>query len=108
MTRPLKVGDTITGSGLDGYEIVSVTTSRDIRATRDRLGLSTAELARLVGVTVRTAYKWMEGSPVPEPVWRLLELHQKHQNMQHFFDVAGVDISTGMPKSGPWADPKPD
>lgn len=46
---------------------------RDIRATRDRLGLSTAELARLVGVENRTAHGWLAGRPVPEPVWRFLE-----------------------------------
>lgn len=49
--------------------------SRDIRATRDRLGLTTQGLADLVGVNRRTASRWAEGSrEVPEPVWRLLEL----------------------------------
>lgn len=49
--------------------------SRDIRATRDRLGLKTSELARLVGVGERTALRWVKGErAVPEPVWRLLEM----------------------------------
>lgn len=49
--------------------------TRDIRATRDAFHLTTAGLARLVGVTDRTAYRWMAGTlSVPEPVWRLLEL----------------------------------
>jgi DNA-binding transcriptional regulator YiaG len=69
--------------------------TRDIRVTRDRLGLSTAELARLVGVSYRAAHHWMEGKAVPEPVWRLLELHQKHQNITKHFTGLGHDISTG-------------
>jgi len=49
--------------------------ARDIKATRDTLGLTTEGLAHLVGVHPRTAYRWLDGSrPVPEPVWRLLEL----------------------------------
>jgi transcriptional regulator with XRE-family HTH domain len=52
---------------------------RDIRATRDRLGLSTAELARLVGVSYRAAHAWMQGANVPEPVWRLLEIWEVAQ-----------------------------
>ncbi len=50
--------------------------TRDIRTTRDRLGLKTSELARLVGVGERTALRWVKGErAVPEPVWRLLEAH---------------------------------
>lgn len=50
--------------------------TRDIRATRDSLGLSTGGLAKLVGVGRRTAERWMAGtSDVPEPVWRLLDAH---------------------------------
>lgn len=49
--------------------------TRDIRATRDRLGLTTAQLAQLVGVKNRTAHRWLaNATDVPEPVWRLLEL----------------------------------
>lgn len=61
-----------------GREDSSVTDKRDIRAVRDRLGLSTAQLAQLVGVKYRTAHRWMEGHDVPEPVWRLLEMHEKY------------------------------
>lgn len=53
--------------------------TRDIRAVRDRLGLSTAQLAQLVGVKYRTAHRWMMGEAVPEPVWRLLEIWQTAQ-----------------------------
>lgn len=56
--------------------------TRDIRATRDRLGLSTAELARLVGVKERTAHRWMAGEAVPEPVWRLLETILNHPDIR--------------------------
>lgn len=49
--------------------------TRDIRATRDRLNLSTEQLAKLVGVSRRQAYRWMDGTRVPtEPEWRLLAL----------------------------------
>lgn len=49
--------------------------TRDIRAIRDRLGLTTEQLAQLVGVSARQAYRWMDGSRVPtEPEWRLLEV----------------------------------
>jgi transcriptional regulator with XRE-family HTH domain len=51
--------------------------TRDIRATRDRLGLKTSELARLVGVGERTALRWVKGErAVPEPVWRLLRMFE--------------------------------
>ena len=49
--------------------------TRDIRAARDRLGLKTSELGRLVGVSERTALRWVKGErAMPEPVWRLLEM----------------------------------
>jgi transcriptional regulator with XRE-family HTH domain len=49
--------------------------TRDIRALRTRLGLKTAELARLVGVSERTAMRWDKGErPVPEPAWRMLNM----------------------------------
>ena len=45
----------------------------DIRAVRDHLGLTTAGLAVLVGVTERTAYRWIAGTRnPPDPVLRLL------------------------------------
>lgn len=78
----ISVGDTITGGGLDGYKVVAVATSRNIRVTRDRLGMTTAELARLVGVRNRTAHGWLAGKPVPEPVWRLLETILAHPDIR--------------------------
>jgi DNA-binding transcriptional regulator YiaG len=47
------------------YEIVTL---------RDRMGLTTAQLARLVGVTRQAADNWMNGRAVPEPTMRLLRL----------------------------------
>jgi len=45
----------------------------DIRAVRDHLGLTTGGLAVLVGVTKRTAARWIDGTRTPpEPVLRLL------------------------------------
>jgi transcriptional regulator with XRE-family HTH domain len=68
--------------------------TRDIRATRDALNLTTAALARLVGVTDRTAYRWMAGTlPVPEPVWRLLEREREVRELLNQFGklhAAGV------------------
>lgn len=90
----ISIGDTITGGGLDGYKVVATTGGRgelkvadrtdairDIRVTRDRLGMTTAELARLVGVRNRTAHGWLAGKPVPEPVWRLLETILAHPDI---------------------------
>ena len=58
---------------LVGFPRLDIQMTRDIRATRDSLGLSTGGLAKLVGVGRRTAERWMAGtSDVPEPVWRLL------------------------------------
>lgn len=55
---------------------------RDIKQVRDRLGLSTAQLAQLVGVKYRTAHRWMMGEAVPEPVWRLLETIMDHPEIR--------------------------
>jgi hypothetical protein len=61
--------------------------TRDIRATRDRLGLSTAGLAKLVGVSYRAAHRWIMGAEVPEPVWRLLE---RELDVRRFAERIGV------------------
>ena len=50
--------------------------TRDIRAVRDRLGLTTVGLAKLVGVDQRVAGRWLAGTrDVPESVRRLLDAH---------------------------------
>ena len=55
--------------------LVADTAPDDIRAIRVRLGLTVAALARLVGVTERTAQRWVVGKrEVPPPVTRLLAL----------------------------------
>jgi DNA-binding XRE family transcriptional regulator len=56
--------------------------TRDIRRARDRLGITTAAMARLVGVSLRTAQRWINaGEEVPEPVWRLLKVCGEHPEL---------------------------
>lgn len=46
---------------------------RDIQALRKQLGMTVAGMARFVGVSERTVYRWLAGrSRVPESVWRML------------------------------------
>jgi len=49
-------------------------TPNSFRAELAALNLTTKALARLVGVNVRTAQRWVDGQPVPEPERRLLHL----------------------------------
>jgi DNA-binding transcriptional regulator YiaG len=49
--------------------------TRDIRAVRDALGLTTGGLATLIGVDIRTIQRYLaQERSVPEPTWRLLNL----------------------------------
>ncbi len=50
-------------------------TPREYRATIEALGLSLTEAALVLGVSLRTCYRWQDGDyAVPGPVERLLKL----------------------------------
>ena len=49
-------------------------TSAEYRDVLDLLGLTQAEMAELLGVSVRTAHGYANGGPIPEPVARFLAL----------------------------------
>jgi DNA-binding transcriptional regulator YiaG len=44
----------------------------EYKAAREALGWTHARLARVIGVSERTPYRYAEGEAIPEPVARLL------------------------------------
>jgi len=53
-------------------------TAEELRAYRERLGLTVGALARLVGVDTRTAERYLAGTMrIPEPTRRLLVLAER-------------------------------
>jgi DNA-binding transcriptional regulator YiaG len=67
---------------------------RNIRATRDRLGLTTAGLARLVGVHNRTAHRWLAGqTEVPKSIWRLLDIMEAAKEANPSLQFASISWS---------------
>jgi Helix-turn-helix len=49
-------------------------TSAEYRDVLDLLGLTQAEMAELLGVSIRTAHGYANGARIPEPVARFLAL----------------------------------
>ena len=45
---------------------------KSVRATRQKLGLSQAEFARLLGISVRTLHHWEQGTRTPTGAARVL------------------------------------
>jgi transcriptional regulator with XRE-family HTH domain len=46
--------------------------SIDVKALRERLGLSQAQFADRIGVKQATVSRWESGQPVPKPTMKLL------------------------------------
>ena len=75
--------------------------TRNIKSMRDALGISTAQLAKLLGVSPRTVARWIDGTRnIPEPTWNLLKFHV----MMHIWEGIGFTWEN-MPEHGPWANP---
>ncbi len=68
-------------------EVGRVTTLPRISETRERIGLSQAEFARLLGVSVRTLQEWEQGRRVPSGPARTL-LMIAHKNPRALLEVA--------------------
>lgn len=49
-------------------------TSAQYRAALDRLTLTQAGAAELLGISIRSAHGYANGEPIPEPVAKLLRL----------------------------------
>jgi putative transcriptional regulator len=57
----------------------NVTLPLDVRAIREKAGLSTAAFAALMGVSVRTLQDWEQGRRVPRgPALALLRVADRH------------------------------
>ena len=67
-------------------EVGRVTTFPPVAETRARVGLSQAEFARLLGVSVRTLQEWEQGRRVPSGPARML-LAIAHKNPRALLDV---------------------
>lgn len=53
--------------------------SRDARNTRYRLGKTQEEMAKKIGVSIRTIIKYENGEPIPEPIQNLYRLINKYE-----------------------------
>jgi len=67
-------------------EVGRITTFPPVAETRARVGLSQAEFARLLGVSVRTLQEWEQGRRVPSGPARML-LAIAHKNPRALLDV---------------------
>jgi putative transcriptional regulator len=67
-------------------EIGRVVTFPPVAETRARVGLSQAEFARLLGVSVRTLQEWEQGRRAPSGPARML-LAIAHKNPRALLDV---------------------
>lgn len=68
-------------------EVGRVTTYPPVAETRARVGLSQAEFARLLGVSVRTLQEWEQGRRAPSGPARML-LAIAHKNPRVLMEVA--------------------
>lgn len=67
-------------------EVGRITTFPPVAETRARVGLSQAEFARLLGVSVRTLQEWEQGRRAPSGPARML-LAIAHKNPRALLDV---------------------
>ena len=68
-------------------EVGRVTTLPKVAETRARVGLSQAEFARLLGVSIRTLQEWEQGRRAPSGPARTL-LIIAHKNPRALLEVA--------------------
>ena len=58
---------------------VSVNLPRDVRAIREKVGLSQSAFAALLGVSTRTLQEWEQGRRTPTgPAYSLLRVAERH------------------------------
>ena len=69
-------------------EIGRVVTFPPVAETRARVGLSQADFARLLGVSVRTLQEWEQGRRAPSGPARML-LAIAHKNPRALLEAAG-------------------
>ena len=76
-------------------------TGTEITEIRDRLGISTADLARILCVNPSTAYRW-EGSAAPaiDPIYRQLVLQMYGLSVHKLAATYGRALKDGL-KVGP-------
>jgi len=98
LERALKKADKASEPGVAAKRVRVA--PKGLASTRKRLGLSAADLAKMMGVSAQTIYNWERGvtKPRAEQQAKLASLRRTGKREMQAYLSAGHDRSTGSPR----------